>query len=107
MKPPLRDCTAAAPRVFGYGVVDLDRGDVARVFVTDLLGEIERDGLITVRSLGTIAEAERMTAEGVIDAAFVLPVGFSEAVRGQTPATIDVIGNVDSPTGTDIARSIA
>jgi ABC-2 type transport system permease protein len=99
--------TAAAPRVFGYGVVDLDRGDVARVFVTDLLGEIERDGLITVRSLGTIAEAERMTAEGVIDAVFVLPVGFSEAVRGQTPATIDVIGSVDSPTGTDIARSIA
>jgi ABC-2 type transport system permease protein len=99
--------TAAAPRAFDYAVVDLDHGAVAGVFVTDVLGEIQRQGLVTVRSLGTIAEAERLTADGVLDAAFVLPIGFSAAVRDRAPATIDVIGNVDSPTGTDIARSIA
>jgi ABC-2 type transport system permease protein len=99
--------TAAAPRAFGYAVVDLDRGDVAGVFVADVLGEIERQGLVTIRSLPTVAEAERLAVDGAIDAAFVLPAGFSAAVRGQAPASIDVIGNVDSPTGTDIARSIA
>jgi ABC-2 type transport system permease protein len=99
--------TAAAPRAFGYAVVDLDHGDVAQVFVTDVLGEIQNQGLVTVRSVGTPAEAERLTASGAIDAAFVLPAGFSAAVRGQAPVAIEVIGNVDSPTGTDVARSIA
>jgi ABC-2 type transport system permease protein len=99
--------TAAAPRAFGYAVVDLDHGDVAQVFVTDVLGEIQIQGLVTVRSVGAPAEAERLAASGAIDAAFVLPAGFSAAVRGQAPVAIDVIGNVDSPTGTDVARSIA
>jgi ABC-2 type transport system permease protein len=99
--------TAAAPRPFGYAVVDLDRGDVAQVFVTNVLGEVERQGFVTVRAVGSVAEAERLAGGGAIDAAFVLPAGFSAAVRGQAAVTIDVIGNVDSPTGTDIARSIA
>ena len=99
--------TAAAPRAFGYAVVDLDRGDVAQVFVTDVLGAVSRQGFVTVRVVGTVAEAEQLTGDGDIDAAFVLPAGFSAAVRGQAAASIDVIGNVDSPTGTDIARSIA
>jgi ABC-2 type transport system permease protein len=99
--------TAAAPRPFGYAVVDLDRGDVAQVFVTDVLGEVERQGFVTVRAVGSVAEAERLAGSGAIDAAFVLPAGFSAAVRGQAAVSIDVIGNVDSPTGTDIARSIA
>jgi ABC-2 type transport system permease protein len=99
--------TAAAPRAFGYAVANLDHGDVAQVFVTDVLGEIQRQGLISVRAVGTVAEAERLAADGTIDAAFVLPAGFSAAVRGQAPVTIEVIGNGDSPTGTEVARAIA
>jgi ABC-2 type transport system permease protein len=99
--------SAAAPRAFEYAVVDLDGGQVAQVFVTDVLAEAEKQGYVTLRRLNGVAEAERLAGEGAIDAAFVLPAGFSAAVGSAAPAAMDVIGNVDSPTGTDVARSIA
>jgi ABC-2 type transport system permease protein len=99
--------TASTPRPFRYAVADLDRGTVSQVFVTDVLAEIERQGLVTVRPAADAAEAGRLAESGAVDAAFVLPAGFSAAVQGQAAAEIEVIGNVDAPTGTDVARSIA
>jgi ABC-2 type transport system permease protein len=98
---------AAAPRAFAYGVVDLDRGAVAEVFVSGVLPRIEEQGYLTVRTLGDVASARRLVDDGSLDAAFVLPAGFTAAVQNQAVAEIEVIGSVDAPTGTDVARSIA
>jgi ABC-2 type transport system permease protein len=98
---------AATPRAFQYGVVDLDRGEIARTFVADVLPAIERQGYIRVRPLTDVATARGLVEDGALDAAFVLPAGFTAAVRSQAVADIEVIGDVDSPTGTDVARSIA
>jgi ABC-2 type transport system permease protein len=99
--------SAAVPRAFRYGVVDLDRGHIAAAFVDDVLRPIEAQGVLQVRPLASVDEARRLASAGDLDAAFVLPAGFTSAVQGQTPAEIQVLGNVDSPTGTDVARSIA
>jgi ABC-2 type transport system permease protein len=99
--------SAAVPRPFDYAVVDLDGGRVAQVFVTDVLQDIERQGFVRIRRAGSVTEAEELAGDGTVDAAFVLPAGLSGAVGGSAPAVIDVIGNVDSPTGTDVAWSIA
>jgi ABC-2 type transport system permease protein len=98
---------AAAPRAFAYGVVDLDRGAVAAVFVSGVLPRIEDQGYLTVRALDDVASARRLVDGGSLDAAFVLPAGFTAAVQSQAAAEIEVIGSVDAPTGTDVARSIA
>jgi ABC-2 type transport system permease protein len=99
--------SASTPRPFRYAVADLDRGPVAQAFRTDVLAEIEKQGVIRVRQAADADEAARLAESGAVDASFVLPAGFSAAVQGQAPAGIEVVGNVDAPTATDVARSIA
>jgi ABC-2 type transport system permease protein len=99
--------SAAAPRPFRYAVVDLDRGQFAAVFVGQTLRGLESEGVVTLRRAGTRSEGAALADSGRVDATFVLPQGFTAAVRSQAPAGIEVIGSVDSPTGSDVARSLA
>src|SRR3954464_12844167 len=99
--------SAAAPRPFRYAVVDLDRGPIAEAFRADVLAGLEGDGLVELRESATVDEARRLADAGRLDAAFVLPAGLSAAAQSGRPAQVDVIGRVDAPTGTDVARSIA
>ncbi|HEX7744660.1 MAG TPA: ABC transporter permease [Micromonosporaceae bacterium] len=98
---------SAEPRAFEYGVVDLDRGPIAGAFVADVLEPLAADGVIRIRDVATADEAERLADRGSIDAAFVLPAGFSAASLGAAPARIQVLGDIDAPIGTEVARSIA
>jgi ABC-2 type transport system permease protein len=99
--------SAAAPRPFRYAVADLDRGPIAQAFRTDVLADLEREGLVRLRTSATVDDARRLTEDGSVDAAFVLPAGLSAAVQSDRPAQLEVLGSVDAPTGTDVARSIA
>jgi len=98
---------SSTPRPFAFAVADLDRGAIASVFVDDVLGDLEADGIVTVREVPTAAAARQMAAAGTADAGFVLPRGFTAAVRSQAPARIAVIGNADAPTGSAVAGSLA
>ena len=93
--------------IFRYAVVDLDRGAVAHVFAHDVLGAVQHEGFISVRAVSSQSEGRDLTAKGTVAAAFVIPSGFSSAVEANRPASIRVIGNVDSPIGAQVARSIA
>lgn len=68
---------------FEYAVVDLDRGDLANVFTDQVLGSLEEDGLIELRTPEpeTEAEGRALAADGTVDATFVIPAGFSAATR--------------------------
>ncbi|HET6533910.1 MAG TPA: ABC transporter permease [Actinoplanes sp.] len=99
--------SAAAPRPFRYAVVDLDRGPIAQAFRTDVLDPLQRDGVVELRAATSAQEGERLADSGAVDAVFVLPAGFSAAAQSDRPASLEVIGSVDAPTGTDVARSIA
>lgn len=89
------------------GVVDGDRGPVARVLAQQVLGSIDRSGLIAVRHQASEERARSLAADGTLDAVIVIPPGFSRAVQSNQPASLEVIGNADSPISTQIARSIA
>jgi ABC-2 type transport system permease protein len=89
-----------------YAVVDEDGGSIAQQFVAsleeiatqfpmDLELDIDRD------------EAMRTLDDNTFDSVFLLPDGLSAAAEAGEPAAIEVIGNVDSPTSSQIARSIA
>jgi ABC-2 type transport system permease protein len=89
------------------GYVDQDVGPVGQAFVQQVLGAINKGGQISFRSEATVASARSLLSKGTLYAVIVIPAGFSQAVQTNGPASIQVIGNVDSPISTEIARSIA
>jgi ABC-2 type transport system permease protein len=97
---------AAIPRPFDYAVVDHDGGPITQAFATEVLGFLESEEIVTVEAMGE-QEALQAVSDGDLDAAFVFPAGFSDAVRSDRPVEVQVVGSVDSPTGSSVARSIA
>lgn len=97
---------ASTPRPFDYAVVDHDGGRITRAFSAEVLDFLESEKIVTARAMNEDA-ARTAVREGGLDAAFIFPAGFSEAVRSRAPVELAVVGSVDSATGTDVARSIA
>ncbi len=93
--------------VIKLGVVDQDRGAVAQAFTGDVLGAVARQGLVSIRTEGSPEAAQRLVAAGTLNAAIVIPAGFSDSVQAGRSAQMRVIGNADSPISTSVARSIA
>ena len=94
-------------KAIALGVVNADRGVASARFVSGVLGAVGRTGLIAIHVEPTAARARALTANGTLDAAIVIPAGFSARVASQRPAAMQVIGNVGNPISTEIARSIA
>lgn len=88
-----------------YGVVDRDRGELSAAFtqVAEGLGDD-----FEIRTGLDEDEARREVDGGGLDAAFVIPPRFSDRVTSaDTGAQLRVLGNVDSPIATTIARAVA
>ncbi|GAB2817528.1 ABC transporter permease [Lentzea nigeriaca] len=94
-------------RLFTYAVADADRGVIARTFTDDVLRKAAASGAIELRTVSSEHEARRLVDDGTATAAFLLPAGLTEDVRAGRAARIEVVGDVDAPTGTDVARSLA
>ncbi|HEY7484125.1 MAG TPA: ABC transporter permease [Streptosporangiaceae bacterium] len=90
-----------------YAVADEDHGAAATHFVDDVLRPIERQGVIALRTVPSAAEGRRLADRGDVAAVFVIPAGFTAAAQAGRPATLRVVGNVDSPVRVQVARSIA
>lgn len=98
---------SATPSPFRFAVADLDEGRYAQIFVDDILAPLEADDIIKITPAADAATARGLAESGDVDAAFVLPAGFSAAVEGQGAAQIEVIGSIDAATGSEVARSLA
>lgn len=93
--------------VFRYAVADADRGVIATAFTDEVLRGAVTSGAIEIRTASSAAEARTLVDKGEATAAFLLPEGLTEDVIAGRPARIDVVGDVDAPTGTQVARSLA
>jgi ABC-2 type transport system permease protein len=89
-----------------YAVADEDGGEVAEGFVAALV-QLDAEGVFSIETADDAAAAEALVADGAVDAAIVIPAGFSTAVAGGEPASIDVVGYVDSPIGSQVAVAVA
>ena len=89
-----------------YGFVDLDRSEISMSFAS-VLEQIESEGLFDFEAFADVETADTAVESGDLDSYFLLESGFGQAISANAPATIKVIGNVDSPTSTQIATSIA
>ncbi|MFC3890858.1 ABC transporter permease [Lentzea rhizosphaerae] len=94
-------------QLFTYAVADADRGVVARAFTDDVLRKAAASGAIELRTVASEQEARTLVDDGTATAAFLLPAGLTEDVQAGRAARIEVVGDVDAPTGTDVARSLA
>ena len=92
---------------FRYAVVDEDGGAAARQFVDQVLVSLEEDGLVALTVADSAERGHQLAENGVVAATFILPSGFSDAVQSGQAAVIEVVGNVDAPIGTLVARAIA
>jgi ABC-2 type transport system permease protein len=92
---------------FTFAVVDADRSQVSRIFVDHVLPQVEEGGAIELREAESERAARRLVEDGTADAAFVVPAGFGAAAQGTGAGELRVIGDVDEPTATQVARSIA
>lgn len=91
---------------FDMGVVDDDPGPLSDVF-TEILTSIESDGLIDLSTYPDEATARAAVEDGDVGAVFLLDSSLSADVTSGADATIEVVGNVDASTTTQIASSIA
>lgn len=93
--------------VISLGVVNADHGMASQQFTGHVLPAVGRSGLITIHAEPSLARARALAANGTLAAVIVIPAGFSARVQANQPASMQVIGNVDAPISTQIARSIA
>src|SRR6266566_1957254 len=92
--------------VINLGVVNADPGAVSQQFAGHVLPTVGRSGVITIHPEATLAQARALAAKGKLAAVIVIPAGFSARVQANQPASMQVIGNVDAPISTEVARSI-
>lgn len=87
------------------GVVDEDGGPVAAALV-DVLASPDLAELFTIEHRSRPAAAEEVD-DGDLDAALVIPAGFSDAVTGDVTAELEVLAGVDTPLSAAVTRSVA
>jgi ABC-2 type transport system permease protein len=89
-----------------YGVVDEDGSDISTAFVS-VLEDAQAEGVLELDVLEQSSEADAALEAGEVDAYFLIPAGLQQAVFVNQGATIEVVGDVDQPTSTQIAASFA
>jgi ABC-2 type transport system permease protein len=98
---------AGGDAVVKLGVVDEDGGAVSQVLVHNVLAGVARSGFIAVRTEPSSTVAQARVSNRALNAAIIVPAGFTAAVEGNRSAALQVIGNADSPISAEVARSIA
>jgi ABC-2 type transport system permease protein len=89
-----------------YGVLNQDEGGTGSQFVA-AMRDADQAGVLSITELSTTNEAESAVEAGELASVFVVPASFSSDVASNQTTEIDVLADVDSPTASQIAVSIA
>jgi ABC-2 type transport system permease protein len=86
-------------------VVDDDHGPLAGVFA-EYLEAPDLSEVITVVHADSEADARRRVADGDVDAALLIPIGFSASAHGGDVPPVTVLSSVDFPLAAEVSGSI-
>ena len=92
---------------FTYAVVNQDAGPLGTAFVDQVLGGLETQDVASVTEIDNVATAREKTADGTVDATFVIPPAFSSDVTSGKATSLEVIGNADASIATQVADALA
>lgn len=90
-----------------YVVANLDGGELATVLRAEVIGGLVTANVADVADEPTRDAAIAAVADGRAHAAFVIPAGFTAAINGGKPATIEIDGGQDATLATEVARAVA
>ncbi len=88
------------------GLVDLDGTEVSRS-LGEVLADIESQGILEVTDFDDTEAADAAVEEGEIGAYILLGPGLGDAAIQGSPFTVQVVGDIDAQTTTQVATSIA
>jgi ABC-2 type transport system permease protein len=89
------------------GIADLDGGDVAEAFITDVLAAPAVQRIVTVTMLPDEPALRAALEDGAVAAGYVIAPGFSTAATNGRPTHLTVLRHPDSPLSGDVAESVA
>jgi len=89
-----------------WGYVDLDGGQIAAALDEGPISAMEAQGVIDVERYTTIDEARRAVEAGEVEAAIIVPEGFSASSMAGAGATVDLVVDPDAVISAQVARSI-
>jgi len=89
-----------------WGYVDLDGGQIAAALDEGPISAMEAQGVIDVERYATIDEARRAVEAGEVEAAIIVPEGFSASSMAGAGATVDLVVDPDAVISAQVARSI-
>jgi ABC-2 type transport system permease protein len=88
------------------GMVDLDGTEISRS-LGEVLAEIESQGILEVTEFDDTEAADAAVDQGDVGAYILLGPGLGDAALEGSPFTIQVVGDIDAQTTTQVATSIA
>ena len=88
------------------GLVDLDRSEIS-LSLGEVLAEIESQGILEVTDFDDAAAADGAVEDGDLGAYILLGPGLGDAAIAGSPFTIQVVGDIDAQTTTQVATAIA
>jgi len=88
------------------GLVDLDRSEIS-LSLGEVLAEIESQGILEVTDFDDAAGADGAVEDGDLGAYILLGPGLGDAAIQGSSFTIQVVGDIDAQTTTQVASSIA
>lgn len=89
-----------------WGYVDLDGGEIAAALEDGPLSGMETEGVIEVERYATADEARAAIEAGEVEAAIVVPEGFTAASMSGSGGTVDLIVDTDASISRQVARSV-
>ncbi|HSK07158.1 MAG TPA: ABC transporter permease, partial [Acidimicrobiia bacterium] len=88
------------------GMVDLDDTEISRS-LGEVLAEIESQGVLEITEFDDTEAADAAVDQGDLGAYILLGPGLGDAALAGSPFTIEVVGDIDAQTTTQVATSIA
>ena len=88
------------------GVADLDGGEVAQAFVSQVLGAPAVQRIVTVQAVADEAALRAALDDGQVAAGYVIPPGFSTAASNGRATRLTVLRSTDSPLSGDVAEAV-
>jgi ABC-2 type transport system permease protein len=88
-------------------VVDEDGGEVAAGFTAGVVPSLVDEGVVVPREVADRDEARGLIEAGDLDAAWIVPSGFSDEVRAGTGGQLEVLVNPDRGLQAEVARGVA
>jgi ABC-2 type transport system permease protein len=88
-------------------VVDLDGGPVAAGFVDGVVPQLVAAGVVDLEDVEDEAAARDAVERGTVDAAWLVPAGFSEDATAGRGGSLHVLINPDRALAAEVARGVA